>query len=67
MHVRAISGHRDTYLTECPGNALYAQLPAIAKAVAALGGPKIYAPLAKTVERTHVRSRPSSRPRSRGR
>jgi methionine-rich copper-binding protein CopC len=48
--LRAISGHRDAYFTDCPGNAAYAELPAIAKAVAALGGPKIYAPLAKTVE-----------------
>ena len=48
--LRAISGHRDAYFTDCPGNALYAQLPAIAKAVAALGGPKIYAPLVQTVE-----------------
>jgi uncharacterized protein with LGFP repeats len=48
--LRAISGHRDAYFTDCPGNALYAQLPAIAKAVAAFGGPKIYAPLAQTVE-----------------
>jgi hypothetical protein len=44
--LRAISGHRDTGFTDCPGNALYAQLPQIAKEVAALGGPKIYAPAA---------------------
>jgi N-acetylmuramoyl-L-alanine amidase/FlgD Ig-like domain len=42
--LRAISGHRDTGFTDCPGNALYALLPQIAKDVAALGGPKIYAP-----------------------
>jgi hypothetical protein len=48
--LRAISGHRDAYFTDCPGNALYARLPAIAQAVAALGGPKIYAPLVQTVE-----------------
>jgi len=48
--LRAISGHRDAYFTDCPGNALYAQLPAIARAVAAFGGPKIYAPLVQTVE-----------------
>ena len=48
--LRAISGHRDAYFTDCPGNALYLQLPAIAEAVAALGGPKIYAPLVRTVE-----------------
>jgi hypothetical protein len=44
VFLRAISGHRDTGFTDCPGNALYAMLPQIAKAVAALGGPKIYAP-----------------------
>jgi hypothetical protein len=42
--LRAISGHRDTGFTDCPGNALYSQLTQIAKEVAALGGPKIYAP-----------------------
>jgi len=50
VRLRAISGHRDAYFTDCPGNVLYAQLPAIAKAVAALGGPKIYTPLVQTVE-----------------
>jgi len=44
--LRAISGHRDTNFTDCPGNTLYAQLPQIAKGVAALGAPKLYAPLA---------------------
>ncbi len=48
--LRAISGHRDTNYTDCPGNALYAQLPQIAKDVTALGGPKLYAPLATRVE-----------------
>ena len=42
--LRAISGHRDTGFTDCPGSALYAELPQIATDVAALGGPKIYAP-----------------------
>jgi N-acetylmuramoyl-L-alanine amidase/FlgD Ig-like domain len=42
--LRAIAGHRDTGFTDCPGNALYAMLPQIAKDVAALGGPKIFAP-----------------------
>jgi N-acetylmuramoyl-L-alanine amidase len=41
---RGISGHRDFYPTECPGAALYPLLPAIAKDVAALGGPKLYSP-----------------------
>jgi methionine-rich copper-binding protein CopC len=44
VFLRAIAGHRDTGFTDCPGNALYAELPQIAKDVAALGGPKIYAP-----------------------
>ncbi|MGP3632104.1 peptidoglycan recognition protein family protein [Streptomyces sp. 24-1644] len=34
LHV--VSGHRDSYLTGCPGDSLYAQLPAIREAVAAL-------------------------------
>ena len=46
VFLRAIAGHRDTGYTDCPGDALYAQLPQIAKDVAALGGPKIYAPQA---------------------
>ncbi|CAN5254196.1 hypothetical protein BH18ACT12_BH18ACT12_22580 [soil metagenome] len=41
----AISAHRDTGPTTCPGNALYAQLPTIARKVAALGLPKLYDPL----------------------
>jgi flagellar hook assembly protein FlgD len=50
VRLRAISGHRDTYFTDCPGAVLYRQLPAIAKAVAKTGLPKIYAPLAEVVE-----------------
>jgi hypothetical protein len=42
--LRAISGHRDTGPTECPGSTAYAALPAIARAVAQTGLPKIYAP-----------------------
>jgi hypothetical protein len=40
--LRAISGHRDTGPTECPGNQTYALLPAIAKRVAQTGLPKLY-------------------------
>ncbi len=29
VRLQAVSGHRDTYRTDCPGEALYAQLPAI--------------------------------------
>ena len=43
--LRAISGHRDTYFTDCPGNALYRLLPAIAQQVARTGGPKLYSPV----------------------
>jgi hypothetical protein len=44
--LNAISGHRDTYPTSCPGANLYAQLPAIRRAVAQRGLPKIYEPVA---------------------
>ncbi len=44
--LRAISGHRDTGDTECPGNLLYAELFAVSEAVAALGLPKLYEPVA---------------------
>jgi N-acetylmuramoyl-L-alanine amidase len=43
VFLRAISGHRDTGPTTCPGNALYARLGAIAAKVAAEGLPKLYA------------------------
>jgi hypothetical protein len=55
VFLRAISGHRDTGFTDCPGGALYAQLPQIAREVAALGGPKIYAPLAQRTGEGQVR------------
>ena len=55
VFLRAISGHRDTGLTTCPGEKLYTQIPAIAQRVAALGLPKIYAPLARTDETGGVR------------
>jgi hypothetical protein len=43
-HVKfpAIAGHRQANYTDCPGNKLYAMLPAIRSAVAAIGQPKIY-------------------------
>lgn len=46
VNLRAISGHRDTYLTDCPGDALYKLIPSIAQQVAKTGGPKLYAPAA---------------------
>jgi N-acetylmuramoyl-L-alanine amidase len=53
--LRTISGHRDTGLTECPGQQLYTMLPSIAKRVAALGLPKLYAPLAAPDEGGGIR------------
>ena len=44
--LRAISGHRDTGPTECPGDAAYALLPSIIRQVAATGLPKLYGPVA---------------------
>jgi hypothetical protein len=48
--LRAVSGHRDTGSTECPGDALYGRLDAIAAAAARTGGAKIYAPRADVDE-----------------
>lgn len=44
VFLRAISGHRDTNFTDCPGGLLYAQLPEIAHEVSLTGNPKLYAP-----------------------
>jgi hypothetical protein len=46
VKLRAISGHRDTGPTSCPGTALYSRLFDIARMVAATGLPKLYAPQA---------------------
>src|SRR5262249_60295035 len=40
--LRAISGHRDTGPTECPGDRAWALLPSIAQRVAQTGLPKLY-------------------------
>ncbi len=45
VFLRAISGHRDTGLTACPGDLLYARLDAIAVETQAIGLPKLYEPL----------------------
>jgi flagellar hook assembly protein FlgD len=45
VQLNAIVGHRDTYPTSCPGDNVYSQLPAIRRAVAATGLPKIYSPV----------------------
>src|SRR4051794_10461475 len=42
--MRAVSGHRDTGFTTCPGAVLYAQLGALARQAATTGLPKLYAP-----------------------
>jgi N-acetylmuramoyl-L-alanine amidase len=42
--LRAVSGHRDTGFTTCPGAALYAQLGAIARQAASVGLPKLFTP-----------------------
>ena len=44
VFMRAVSGHRDTGFTACPGDALYRQLDAIAAEAARIGLPKIYTP-----------------------
>jgi hypothetical protein len=47
VFLRAISGHRDTGTTDCPGNGLYAQLNDIATRIAQTGLPKLYSPAAR--------------------
>jgi hypothetical protein len=42
--LRAISGHRDTGPSECPGTAAYRLIPGLAKRVALTGLPKLYSP-----------------------
>ena len=42
--LRAISGHRDTGPSECPGTGTYVLLPAVAKRVSLTGLPKLYTP-----------------------
>jgi N-acetylmuramoyl-L-alanine amidase len=42
--LRAVSGHRDTGPTSCPGSVVYSQLGAIAQQAMQLGLPKLYAP-----------------------
>jgi N-acetylmuramoyl-L-alanine amidase len=41
----AVAGHRDTGFTSCPGNALYRQLPTLARKAAEIGLPKLYEPV----------------------
>jgi flagellar hook assembly protein FlgD len=44
VRLRALSGHRDTGPTTCPGTGLYGQLAGIASAVGARGLPKLFDP-----------------------
>jgi len=44
LWLRAVSGHRDTGFTSCPGAGLYGQLGTIARRAAAIGLPKLYSP-----------------------
>jgi hypothetical protein len=44
VFLRAISGHRDAGFTECPGDALYAQIVELAAGIGQTGLPKLYAP-----------------------
>jgi hypothetical protein len=49
VQLRAVSGHRDTGRTECPGDSLYARLDAIAADARALGGQKVFDPSVETI------------------
>jgi hypothetical protein len=42
--LRAVSGHRDTGQTTCPGAGLYGQLGALAQRAQSIGLPKLYTP-----------------------
>ncbi|HEX7144719.1 MAG TPA: peptidoglycan recognition protein [Gaiellaceae bacterium] len=57
VFIRAVSGHRDTGFTTCPGAALYSQLDAIARQAASDGLPKLYAPSARGTLGGQVRFR----------
>ena len=45
VFLRAVSGHRDTGFTDCPGTALYNLLNGLAGNARAIGLPKLFAPL----------------------
>jgi flagellar hook assembly protein FlgD len=55
--LRAVSGHRDTGFTECPGGTLYSRLNQIAADAAKLGGPKIFDPRVEASAEGPVRFR----------
>ena len=59
--LRAVSGHRDTGFTDCPGDAFYARLNTLAAEAARTGLPKIYEPRVEAGEGLfRVRARLSS-------
>jgi N-acetylmuramoyl-L-alanine amidase len=47
VFLRAISGHRDTGFTDCPGDRLYAALGDLSGSVSITGLPKLYAPVVR--------------------
>jgi flagellar hook assembly protein FlgD len=47
VRLRAVSGHRDTSYTSCPGNTVYGQLGSIARRVTNIGLPKLWNPEAE--------------------
>jgi flagellar hook assembly protein FlgD len=47
VRLRAISGHRDTSYTSCPGNTVYGLLGSIARRVTNIGLPKLWNPKAE--------------------
>jgi hypothetical protein len=53
--LHAISGHRDTGPTDCPGTYEYALLPQVIRSVAATGLPKLYSPVVSGVLGGNVR------------
>ena len=56
--LRAVSGHRDTGRTSCPGDALYGRLGSIAATARAIGGAKVFEPRAEvTGSLVRVRAR----------
>ncbi len=57
VSLHAISGHRDTGPTDCPGNGASTLLSSIAARVAATGLPKLYAPAATSTGGGDVRFR----------
>ena len=47
VRLRAVSGHRDTSYTSCPGNRIYGLLGSIARRVTSIGLPKLWSPEAE--------------------